>query len=108
MVFFTYNNHDFTRFCCQYQKKYVFLGYRKDHSIGEINMAIYGFIALVAVSLIGWALAECKYKVFTYEKTEEETAVENRLKAQLHTDGYDELSIRDILKDGSYRGFEAI
>ena len=44
-------------------------------------MAIYGLIALMAVSFIGWALAECKYK---------------------------ELSIRDILKDGSFSGFAAI
>ena len=36
-------------------------------------MAIYGLIALMAVSFIGWALAECKYKTFGYEKTEEES-----------------------------------
>ena len=63
-------------------------------------MAIYGLIALMAVSFIGWALAECKYKTFGYEKTD--------LKEQLKVNGYKELSIRDILKDGSFSGFAAI
>lgn len=71
-------------------------------------MAIYGLIALMAVSFIGWALAECKYKTFGYEKTEEEIAVEDHLKEQLKVNGYKELSIRDILKDGSFSGFAAI
>ena len=65
-------------------------------------MAIYGLIALMAVSFIGWALAECKYKTFGYEKTED------HLKEQLKVNGYKELSIRDILKDGSFSGFAAI
>ena len=49
-------------------------------------MAIYGLIALMAVSFIGWALAECKYKTFGYEKTKEETAVEDQLKVNGYKD----------------------
>ena len=32
--------------------------------------ALFGFVALIVVAIIGWAIAEFKYKTFTFTRSE--------------------------------------
>ena len=34
--------------------------------------ALIGFVALIAVGLVGWAIAEFKYKAFTFTRSEKD------------------------------------
>ena len=36
--------------------------------------ALIGFVALIAVGLVGWAIAEFKYKAFTFTRSEKDAA----------------------------------
>ncbi len=59
-----------------------------------------------AAALIGWALAEIKGKACKYVENEEEKAVDARLAQQLHQDGFHELTIKDVIKNISTKGFK--
>ena len=37
--------------------------------------ALLGLIALIVVALVGWAIAEFKYKAFTFTRSEKSSAV---------------------------------
>ena len=59
-----------------------------------------------AVALVGWALAELKGKTCNYEKNDDEKAVDQQLAEQLHKNGFVELSIKDVIKSISTKGFK--
>ncbi|MBO4821756.1 MAG: hypothetical protein J5548_09865 [Prevotella sp.] len=61
-----------------------------------------------AVALVGWALAELKGKTCNYEKNDDEEAVDQQLAEQLHKNGFVELSIKDVIKSISTKGFKAV
>ncbi len=61
-----------------------------------------------AAALLGWAIAEMKGRSCTYENNEEENAVDERLAQQLHQDGFHEMTIKDVIKNISTKGFDAI
>ena len=73
-----------------------------------MTTALFGIVALIAIALIGWAIAEAKYKTITYIRNEEETAVEDRAAEALKQNGYDELGIKDVIKTISTKGFDAV
>lgn len=73
-----------------------------------MTTAIIGIVALVAIALVGWAIAEAKYKTITYTRNEEETAVENRAAETLKQNGYEELGIKDVIRTISTKGFKAV
>lgn len=73
-----------------------------------MTTAIIGIVALVAIALLGWAIAEAKYKTITYTRNEEETAVENRAAETLKQNGYEELGIKDVIRTISTKGFKAV
>ncbi len=73
-----------------------------------MNTAIIGMLALVVVALVGWALAEAKYKALTYERNDEEKAAEEHAAELLHKNGYSELGIKDVIKTISTKGFSAV
>ncbi|MBO6058700.1 MAG: hypothetical protein J6P67_00960 [Bacteroidaceae bacterium] len=73
-----------------------------------MTTALFGIVALIAIALIGWAIAEAKYKTITYTRNEEETAVEDRAAEALKQNGYDELGIKDVIKTISTKGFDAV
>ena len=65
-------------------------------------------VALVAVALVGWAIAEAKSKVCTYHNDEEEEAalqctLDNQKKAE-----YAEMDIHDVMQTISTKGFKAV
>ena len=70
--------------------------------------AILGIVALIAIALVGWAIAEAKYKAISYERNAEEEASEAQAAQLLHQNGYTELSIKDVIKTISTKGFSAV
>ena len=61
-----------------------------------------------AAALVGWAIAEMKGKACEYVQNEEEAAVDARLAQKLHEDGFHELTIKDVMKSISTKGFDAV
>ena len=59
-----------------------------------------------AAALLGWAVAELKGKSCNYEKNDDEEAVDQQLAEQLHKNGFVELSIKDVIKSISTKGFK--
>lgn len=49
--------------------------------------ALIGFVALIA-SLVGWAIAEFKYKAFTFTRSEKDIEEEKELEEQKRAEGF--------------------
>ena len=70
--------------------------------------ALIGLIALVVVALVGWAIAEFKYKAFTFTRSEKDIEEENELEEMKRADGFKEMNIRDIMRKNSTNGYNAV
>ena len=70
--------------------------------------ALLGLIALIAVALVGWAIAEFKYKAFTFTRSEKDIEEEAELEEQHRADGFKEMNIRDIMRKNSTNGYNAV
>ncbi len=70
--------------------------------------ALIGFIALVVVALVGWAIAEFKYKTFTFTRSEKDLEEEQELEEHQHAEGFKEMNIRDIMRKNSTNGYNAV
>ena len=70
--------------------------------------ALIGLIALVVVALVGWAIAEFKYKAFTFTRSEKEIEDEKELEEMKRADGFKEMNIRDIMRKNSTNGYNAV
>ena len=70
--------------------------------------ALIGLIALVVVALVGWAIAEFKYKAFTFTRSEKDTEEEKELEEMKRADGFKEMNIRDIMRKNSTNGYNAV
>ena len=70
--------------------------------------AIIGFVALVAIALVGWAIAEMKDKGLSYVNNDEEQAVLDKNCQQLAQNGYEELGIKDVIRTISTKGYSAV
>lgn len=64
--------------------------------------------ALVVIALVGWAIAEAKAKTCTYHNNEEEEAALERTQEAQKKSEYAEMSIRDVIKTISTKGFKAV
>ena len=67
--------------------------------------ALFGFVALIVVAIIGWAIAEFKYKTFTFTRSEKDI---EELEEQRRADGFKEMNIRDIMRKNSTNGYNAV
>ena len=66
-----------------------------------------GLVAFLAVSLVGWAIAENKEKVFGYHNNpEEEEMLQHTIDMQRQND-YKEMNISDVIRTISTKGFKA-
>ena len=54
--------------------------------------ALFGFVALIVVAIIGWAIAEFKYKTFTFTRSEKDIEEEEELEEQRRADGFKEMN----------------
>ena len=70
--------------------------------------ALIGLIALVVVALVGWAIAEFKYKAFTFTRSEKDIEEEKELEEMKRADGFKEMNIRDIIRKNSTNGYNAV
>lgn len=70
--------------------------------------ALIGFIALIVVAIIGWAIAEFKYKTFTFTRSEKDIEEEKELEEQQRANGFKEMNIRDIMRKNSTKGYNAV
>lgn len=70
--------------------------------------ALFGFVALIVVAIIGWAIAEFKYKTFTFTRSEKDIEEEEELEEQRRADGFKEMNIRDIMRKNSTNGYTAV
>ena len=70
--------------------------------------ALVGFIALIVVALVGWAIAEFKYKAFTFTRSEKDLEEEEELEEQRRAEGFKEMNIRDIMRKNSTNGYNAV
>lgn len=70
--------------------------------------ALIGFIALIVVAIIGWAIAEFKYKAFTFTRSEKDIEEEKELEELHRADGFKEMNIRDIMRKNSTNGYNAV
>ena len=69
------------------------------------SLVVTTFIAFVALTIALWLVAECKYLFIKYERSPEEA--EGWEEMEEHYAGK-ELSIRDIIKNSTFRGFSAV
>ena len=70
--------------------------------------ALLGLIALIVVALVGWAIAEFKYKAFTFTRSAKDIDEEEELEEQRRADGFKEMNIRDIMRKNSTNGYNAV
>lgn len=70
--------------------------------------ALIGFIALIVVALVGWAIAELKNKAFTFTRSEKDVEEEKELEELHRADGFKEMNIRDIMRKNSTNGYNAV
>jgi hypothetical protein len=72
-----------------------------------MSTSVLGLFIFIAVALVGWGIGTLKYRNMPYTNNEEEKEVEANEKEQFKKSGYKELSIRDILKMLTYKGYSA-
>ena len=70
--------------------------------------ALIGLIVLFAVAIIGWAIAEMKYKTFTFTRSEKDVEEEELLENGHRAQEFKEMNIRDIMRNNSTNGYNAV
>lgn len=70
--------------------------------------ALIGLIVLFAVAIIGWAIAEKKYKAFTFTRSEKDVEEEELLENEHRAQEFKEMNIRDIMRNNSTNGYNAV
>nr|WP_296991528.1 hypothetical protein [Prevotella sp.] len=70
--------------------------------------ALIGLIVLFAVAIIGWAIAEMKYKTFTFTRSEKDVEEEELLENEHRSQEFKEMNIRDIMRNNSTNGYNAV
>lgn len=70
--------------------------------------ALIGLIVLFAVAIIGWAIAEMKYKTFTFTRSEKDVEEEELLENEHRAQEFKEMNIRDIMHNNSTNGYNAV
>ena len=69
---------------------------------------LYIFIALSAVALLGWAVAELKNRSITFEHSEEEREEAELLYNEQKERDFKEQDLKDLLAHNSTKGYDAI
>lgn len=70
--------------------------------------ALIGLIVLFAVAIIGWAIAEMKYKTFTFTRSEKDVEEEELLENEHRAQEFKEMNICDIMRNNSTNGYNAV
>ena len=78
-----------------------FLFLRVDIYVEHENMELIVFLVFLAIALLGWGCGALHDKVFNYQPLPEEHVDDSSA-------AHEELSLRDILKTNSIKGYQAI
>lgn len=70
-----------------------------------MNTLLIGFVALLAVALVGWAVAELKGRADNYHNNEEEA---EELAAFCNAEGFREKTILESQKNNSIKGYQSV
>lgn len=73
-----------------------------------MNTAFIGLILLIAIALVGWVIAELKYRAIHFTHSEEEREEEELLYKEHAEHDFKEMNIRDIIRTNSTKGFNAV
>ena len=69
---------------------------------------LYIFIALIAIALLGWALAELKNRCITFEHSKAEKEEAELLYNEQKEREFREQNLKDLLEHNSTKGYKAI
>ena len=69
---------------------------------------LYIFIALIAIALLGWAVAELKNRCITFEHSEAEKEEAGLLYNEQKEREFREQNLKDLLEHNSTKGYKAI
>ena len=69
---------------------------------------LYIFIALIAIALLGWAVAELKSRSITFEHSEEEREEAELLYNEQKERDFKEQDLKDLMAHNSTKGYDAI
>ena len=69
---------------------------------------LYIFIALIAIALLGWAVAELKSRSITFEHSEEEREEAELLYNEQKERDFKEQDLKDLLAHNSTKGYDSI
>ena len=69
---------------------------------------LYIFVALIAIALLGWAVAELKSRSITFEHSEEEREEAELLYNEQKERDFKEQDLKDLLAHNSTKGYDAI
>lgn len=69
---------------------------------------LYIFIALIAIALLGWTVAELKSRSITFEHSEEEREEAELLYNEQKERDFKEQDLKDLLAHNSTKGYDAI
>lgn len=69
---------------------------------------INALLAFILVALLGWIIAEGKYKIITFTHSPEEAEGYEEMQEAYEKNGCRELTLRDLLKKSCTTGFQAI
>lgn len=73
----------------------------------EMN-ALVIFLIFFAISLVGWCIAEIKANNDVYSENDAEKSAMSQFLDNQKKGGYEEMSIRDVIKNISTKGFSSI
>ena len=67
-----------------------------------------GLVALLAIALIAWAIAELKNRSITFTHSEAEAEGEEEMREAYEANGDKELNLKDLLARNSTKGYKSI
>ncbi|EID34385.1 MAG: hypothetical protein HXO52_04525 [Prevotella sp.] len=67
-----------------------------------------GLVALLAIALIAWAIAELKNRSITFTHSEAEAEGEEEMREAYEANGNKELNLKDLLARNSTKGYKSI
>ena len=67
-----------------------------------------GLVALFAIALIAWAIAELKNRSITFTHSEAEAEGEEEMREAYEANGNKELNLKDLLARNSTKGYKSI
>ena len=67
-----------------------------------------GLVALLAIALIDWAIAELKNRSITFTHSEAEAEGEEEMREAYEANGNKELNLKDLLARNSTKGYKSI